>query len=90
MQDTVNGVVDLLVEFQVQGQTDARSHDLAYDGRVSRAGYAEGGTSEQAEDHDRVQDDIDDGTCTLGDHGIDRQTCGLQKTFKCHLEEQAE
>ena len=90
MQDAVFRIMDLLVEFQIQGQADARSHDLADDSRVSRAGYAEGGTAQQTEDHNRIEDDIDDGAGRLRDHGIDRQSGGLQETLEHHLEEQTE
>ena len=67
-----------------------RAQALADHRRPGRAGNAHLREAEQAEDEDRVEDDIRDRTDQLRDHGIDRAAGRLQKALKRDLAEHTE
>ena len=67
-----------------------RAQALADHRRPGRAGNAHLREAEQAEDEDRVEDDIRDRTNQLRDHGIDRAAGRLQKALKRDLAEHTE
>ena len=46
--------------------------------------------SKETKDHDRIQDDIDNGTGSLRDHIINCLSGRLQKTFKCNLQKDSD
>ena len=52
------------------------------------AGNAELGEAEEAEDHDRVKDDVDDRASGLADHAQLGAAGGLQESLEVHLEEE--
>ena len=48
------------------------------------------GEAEEAEDHDRVKDDVNDRTGGLADHAQLGAARGLQESLEVHLEEEAQ
>ena len=74
----------------VERHGDDRAQALADHRRPGRAGNAHLREAEQAEDEDRVEDDVRDRTDQLRDHGIDRATGRLQETLEGDLDENAE
>ena len=79
--------VELLVEAQVQEQTEAGRDALAEDRCIGGARDAELRASEKSEDHDRIEDDVQDGAGQLGTHGQYRLASRLQLAFEGQLEE---
>ena len=67
-----------------------RAQALADHRRPGRAGNAHLREAEQAEDQDRVEDDIRDRTDQLRDHGIDRAAGRLKEALEGDLDENAE
>ena len=63
---------------------------MAEYGRVRCTGNAELREAEEAEDQDRVEDNIEDRTGGLADHTKLCASRGLQKSLEVHLEEQAQ
>ena len=82
--------MDILIFGQVEVTADAAGNHLAQDSRRSGARYAHFGEAEQAEDHNRVEDDIDDGAGRLRDHAVDCAPGRLQQTLKSDLENSSE
>ena len=80
--------MDLLIKAQVQEQAQTGGDRLSEDRGQGGAGYAQSGKAAQAEDHDRIKNNIDNGAGGLGDHTVNGQACGLQQAFEGHLEEQ--
>ena len=68
----------------------AAGDNLAENGSGRGAGDTHPGEAEEAEDHDRVKNDIDNGTCSLGDHTVEGAAGGLQEPLKSDLENRAE
>ena len=81
--------MDLLIIAQVQEQAQTGGDRLSKDRGQGGAGYAQSGKAAQAEDHDRIKNNVDDRAGRLGDHTVNGQACRLQQTLKGHLEEQS-
>ena len=71
----------------VEAKGHDHSHDLPYNCGDGGAGNLQTGKAKETEDHDRVQDDIDDGAGPLGDHIVKGSSRGLQKTLEGDLQE---
>ena len=89
-KDALPAQVNVTVELQIHEKTQNGGDTLAEDCCVGGACYAEPGESEEAEDHDRVEDDVDDGAGRLADHTQLCASCGLQHSLEGHLEEETE
>lgn len=74
----------------VEDNRHDRAQTLTDHRRPGGAGDAQLREAEQAEDEDRVEDDIRDRTDQLRDHGIDRAAGRLQKALKRDLAEHTE
>ena len=75
--------MDVLVFGKVEKQGKQHADDLPSDRGYSGTGYLHPGKSEQAEDQDRIHNDVDDGSQSLGDHVVNRAAGGLQQTLAC-------
>ena len=90
MKDALPAQMDIAVELQVHEETQQCRDALTEHGCVGGACDAEPGETEKAEDHDRVENDVDDRAGGLADHAQLRAPGRLQKSLKGHLEEKAE
>ena len=88
--DVPQAQVDLRILAMIEDDRHDRAQALANHRRPGRAGNAHLREAEQAEDEDRVEDDIRDRTDQLRDHGIDRAAGRLQKALEGDLDENAE
>ena len=90
LQDALPAQVNVGVELEVHDQTQDGSNALAQNCGIRCAGNAELGEAEEAEDHDRVKDDVNDRTGGLADHAQLGAARGLQESLEVHLEEEAQ
>ena len=77
----------LLVKAQVQKQTEAGRNALTENRCIGSARDAELRTSEKTENHNRIEDDVQDGTGQLGTHRQHGLAGRLQLAFEGQLEE---
>ena len=89
-KDPAPAQVDVGVELQVHDKAEDGGYALAQDRCVSGARDAESRTSEETEDHDRVEDNVDDSAGGLADHAQLSAAGGLQESLKGHLEEETD
>ena len=82
--------MDVLISRKVKKQGEQHADDLSGHRCHSGTGYLHPGKSEQAEDQDRIHNDVDDGSQSLGDHVVDRASRGLQQPFTGDREKQAD
>ena len=82
--------MDILILLQVQEEAEAGCDHLAQDCGKGRARHAHLRKAEKAEDHDGVEDDIDNGAGRLGDHAVKGPAGGLEQALKGDLEDRAE
>ena len=66
-------------------ESEQRCDDLPDTGGDRGAGHAHRRHAEKTEDHDRIQDDIDDRAGHLADHAVHRLTGRLEKPLEHHL-----
>ena len=78
---------ELVVFSEVQDTGEQHGHHLADDRRRRRASHAHFREAKEPEDHDRVQNQVDDGSSGLGAHGEQRLARGLKQAFKGNLPE---
>ena len=78
------------VELEIHDKAQDGGYALAQNGGIRCAGDAQLGEAEEAEDHDRVEDDVDDRTGGLADHAQLCAARGLQESLEVHLEEEAQ
>ena len=72
---------------EIQGK---QSRSPLADHRSGRCtGNAHGRQAKPAVDQNGVQDDVDDGTGTLGDHGVNGPSCGLKQTLSQNFHKNA-
>ena len=90
MKDPLPAQVNVFVEFQVHEKTEQGGYTLTQNSCVGGTRYSQPGEAEETEDHDRVEDDVNDGTGRLADHAELCASGGLQQSLKGHLEEEAE
>ena len=90
MEHPAEREMNLFIEPEVQEQAEAGRNALTENGGIGCSGNAELRKAAQAEDHNRIEDNVDDGPGQLGDHRQDSQTGGLQKPLEGHLEEQTD
>ena len=90
MENLPQGEVNVLIISEVQEQSDAGCHTLTKNRGISGSCNPELRKSAETEDQDRIEDDIEDGTGHLADHGQDGHARGLQKTLKGQLEEKTD
>ena len=90
MEHPAEREMNLFIEPEVQEQAEAGGNALTKDRCISCTGDAELREAAQAEDQDRVEDDIDDGAGQLRGHGQHGQSGGLKETLEGHLEEQTD
>ena len=76
--------------FPVQQNGHDKGKNLSDDGCGSGAGDLHPGKTEHSEDQNRIQNDIDDGTETLGEHGIAGASRRLQQPLKQNLPKNTE
>ena len=74
---------------KVQNTGKQHGHDLADYRRGGCAGYPHFWEAKKPEDHDGVQNQVDDGSGGLGAHGEQRLARGLKQAFKGNLPENA-
>ena len=79
----------LRILFLVKDKANDGGNKLTDHRGDSRTGYAHAGAAKETEDHDGVQDDIDDGSAELGYHGEHGVTGGLEHTLKEDRHEEA-
>lgn len=82
--------LDVMVHPGVEIDRQNGGHDLSDDGGGGGAGYPHFGEGTDAEDEDRVQNNIDDGAQSLGEHGLDGPSGGLEETLHGDFQEDAE
>ena len=80
---------NLRVLADVHHQADRRRDPLAEDGRIGRARNTHLREAEQAEDENRVKNDVDDCARALADHRQQRAAGALQQALKEDLHENA-
>ena len=68
--EAAEGYVDFLVPGFIEEDSQHSGKDLSEYGGRRGSGNAHFGEAEQAEDHDRVENNIDDGAQALGVHGV--------------------
>ena len=90
MKDPFPAQMYVGVEFQIHEQAEQGCDALSQNSGVSGARDAEPWKSEETEDHDRVEDDIDDRPCSLTDHAQLCAAGGLKEPLKGQLEEETE
>ena len=78
-----------MVAGDIEDQGQDSSHDLTHDSGGGSAGHTHLGEGTDAEDEHRVHDDVDDGSHTLGDHGVEGAPRGLKQPLEHDLQEQA-
>ena len=78
------GQLNLGIELEIKAPHQRRGSELSDDCGNRRAGDAHGGGAKPAMNQDGIQDDVDDGTQALGDHGMDRPACGLEQPLAQH------
>ena len=81
--------MDVFIFLYIQDQPDHCRRNLAQDRRVRGARNTQLRKTKQAEDHDRVEDQVDHSTRHLRNHTVKGSAGGLQKPFKRHLEKDA-
>ena len=79
--------VQLLVFGAVKIKGKYYGHDLSGHRSDGCPGHLQARKTEQAEDQDGIHDDVDDGSDSLRDHGVNGLSGGLQKPFQGHLHE---
>ncbi len=79
--------IGILPDVEEDGQHHGQN--LAGNRGNGSAADAKGRTAAQPEDHDRVQDNIGDGACTLGIHIVDGPSGGLENPFQHNLHKDA-
>ena len=80
--------IGILLFVEEHGQKEG--HNLTDDGRDCRARDAHARQAEPAENQDGIQNDVDHGAGSLGDHGVGGAAGGLQETLEENLSEDAE
>lgn len=78
---------DLLVLSLMEENGQGEGYKLTKYGGDGGAGHAQAGESQKTKDQNGIQDDIDDGAGSLGDHVIEGLSGGLQQPFKGDLQE---
>ena len=79
-----------MVYSQIEADSENSGNTLSENRGNGSAFNPHGRESEIAEDQDRIQNNIDQGAGTLGDHGIECFARGLQYPFKDSLKENTE
>ena len=74
----------------IEHETKRHAADLADDGSDGRARNAHSRAAQQTEDHNGVQNDVDDRARQLGHHGQHRVAGSLHHALKADAEEQTE
>ena len=82
--------VQLLVHMQVQEKSEDCGDALTEYSRIGGTGYAEAWKAEETENHNRVEDDIQDSTGELRAHGKHGLTSRLQLALEGQLEEKSD
>ena len=76
---------DLFVDADVEKGAQSSADDLSDHGRDGGSCHLQPRKAEQSEDQDRIQDDIDNGAGSLGDHSVKSFAGCLEKSFHGNL-----
>ena len=80
--------IDLFVLLMVKVEGHDYGNNLSADGCDGRTGNFQSWESEQTKDHNRVENDIDNCTGSLGNHIVDCFSGRLHQSFKSDLQEE--
>lgn len=86
---TITPTAGIPVFAQVEIEGERRRDNLSDDDRHRRARDPHARETAQAENHDWVEDDIDDHADALGDHRVEGAAGRLEQLFKDDLSEEA-
>ena len=82
--------MDFRIFLQIKKQGEQHGNDLSDDGGDCRSRNAHFRHSKETEDHDRIEDNVNDRAESLGDHGVKGFSGRLQETLEGKLHKNAE
>ena len=82
--------MNIIILFAVDHKSDRAGYNLPRHRSHSRSGNTHSRHPAKTENKDRVQNDIDDSACPLGDHNIEGSARGLQESLKHKLRKKSE
>ena len=85
--ESLQANIDLFIPGSIKIKGHGHCHHLSGYGSQGGPGDFHPGEAEQSKNHDGIQDDIDDGSGSLGDHVVDRLSGRLHQALEGYLQE---